>query len=121
MLDLDGKNGGMVKGIAFVTLLASIAYCLTLLPILNDLHISPLLVGLILGIVAANTIGNRLPVAWRTGILFSTKNILRIAIVFYGFRITFQDIASVGLYGIAISVMVVTMTFIMGYLIGTRL
>jgi uncharacterized integral membrane protein (TIGR00698 family) len=121
MLDLNKKNGGMAKGILFVTLLSLVAICLTELPFLKDLQVSPLLIGLVLGIFVANTIRNQIPAAWKPGILYSMKNLLRIAIVFYGFRITFQDIASVGLDGMAISIMVVTLTFVFGYQIGTRL
>jgi uncharacterized membrane protein YadS len=110
MLDLNKKNGGMAKGILFVTLLALVAICLTELPFLKDLQVSPLLIGLVPGIFVANTIRNQIPAAWKPGILYSTKNLLRIAIIFNGFLITFQDIASVGLDGMAISIMVVTLT-----------
>ena len=45
---------------------------------------------------------------------------LIIAIVFYGFRITFQQIADVGLAGLIISTVMVASTFIIGTIIGTK-
>ena len=40
---------------------------------------------------------------WKEGIVFSAKKILRFAIIFYGFNLTFQLIASVGLAGLSVS------------------
>jgi len=78
-------------------------------------------VGIIIGTFYANTLRNHLPNAWVAGIVFSTKNILRFAIILYGFRITFQNILQVGLPGIIASNAIVTFTFIIGYFVGTKI
>ncbi|KIM06538.1 MAG: hypothetical protein KU28_08060 [Sulfurovum sp. PC08-66] len=50
-----------------------------------------------MGIFYANTLHNHIPNQWQGEIAFSAKKILRFAIVFYGFRITFQEIINVGI------------------------
>ena len=40
------------------------------------------------------------PHEWTHGIQFIAKRILRLAIIFYGFRLTFQQVAAVGLDGL---------------------
>lgn len=46
------------------------------------------------------------------GILFSSKQLLRLGIILYGFRLTFQNIVDVGLSAILIDATVVTVTII---------
>ncbi len=121
MKAIAAQHAGTAKGVLFVALFSALATILASIPALEALHISPLLVGLVLGIAFANTLRGHVPDSWMPGLIFSTKRILRAAIVFYGFRITFQDIASVGVHGILISVFMVGSTFILGYIVGTRL
>ena len=52
--------------------------------------------------------------------LFSSKTLLRLAIVLYGFRLTFQDLLMVGLDGFAISTFMLATTFIGGAWIGIK-
>lgn len=60
-------------------------------------QVSPLVIGIVMGIFYANTLHNHIPNEWQGEIAFSAKKILRFAIVFYGFRITFQEIINVGI------------------------
>lgn len=110
-----------LNGLLFVGLFATAATSISQITILKNLGISPLIVGIVLGIIYANTLRNHLPKEWLPGILFSTKTILRTAIVFYGFRVTFQNIAHVGISGIFTSALIVISTFFIGYFIGTKL
>jgi len=109
------------SGILFVALFATSASYISEFPIFKNLGISPLIIGIVLGIIYANTLRNHLPKEWVPGIIFSTKTLLRTAIVFYGFRLTFQNIAAVGLAGITASALVVALTFIIGYFFGTKI
>lgn len=110
-----------VFGISLVALIAILAVYVAKIPAVQNLAISPLVVGIMLGIVFANTIRNKIPSTWLPGILFSAKTLLRIAIVFYGFRITFQQIASVGLEGLSLSVIMLSSTMIIGIIVGVKL
>ncbi|WP_163328533.1 YeiH family protein [Desulfurobacterium thermolithotrophum] len=110
-----------LNGILFVALFAIAATYISQCPFFSHLGISPLIIGIVLGMFYANTLRNKLPEAWTPGIIFSTKTLLRAAIVFYGFRITFQSIAAVGVPGIVASVSIVFSTFFIGYLLGTKI
>jgi len=105
----------------FVALFATSATFISQFSFFQEFGISPLIIGIVLGIAYANTLRNHLPKEWSTGIVFSTKTVLRTAIVFYGFRITFQNIADVGIAGIFASATVVVLTFIIGYFVGTKI
>ncbi len=110
-----------VKGVLLVGLFSIIAVKLSTIKILADLRISPLVVGIILGIIFANTLRPKLSNSFDKGIIFSAKKILRFAIVFYGFRITFQEILEVGLEGLLISILMVSTTFLIGVFLGTKI
>jgi len=120
MFQKENRNNTF-SGILFVALFSMSATYLADFALLKHLGISPLIVGIVLGMIYANTLRNRLPKEWVPGILFSTKTILRTGIVFYGFRITFQNIEAVGTAGIFTSVVIVASTFIIGYLVGTKI
>jgi len=116
----QANRAGTLSGIFFVAIFAAAAtYIATLTPI-KALGLSPLVIGIVMGIFYANTLHNQTPEAWQGGITFSGKKILRFAIVFYGFRITFQQIAEVGMDGFLVSLIMLTTTLILGSWIGTK-
>lgn len=115
------KRGGTINGIIFVAIFAAAATMVAGLPFISKLGISPLVVGIVIGIFYANTLHNKFPAAWETGIVFSGKKILRFAIVFYGFRITFQEIMEVGIEGFMVSLIMLGSTFILGTWLGQKL
>ena len=115
------NRSNTLSGILFVALFAMSATYLGDFAIFKHLAISPLIIGIVLGIVYANTLRNKLPQEWVPGIMFSTKTLLRAGIILYGFRLTFQSIEAVGIAGIFTSVTVVTLTFIIGYIVGTKI
>ncbi|CAA6815921.1 MAG: Putative membrane protein YeiH [uncultured Sulfurovum sp.] len=114
------KRNGTFMGIAFVAIISITASLLSETSTLKNLGISPLVVGIVIGIIFANTLHHKMPSSWETGITFSAKKILRFAIVFYGFRITFQQIAEVGLEGFLVSLIMLASTFILGTWLGTK-
>ncbi len=115
------KRKGTLTGILFVAIVAASATYIANLAPIKSLGISPLVVGIVIGIFYANTMHNHFPSSWESGIVFSGKKILRFAIVFYGFRITFQQIADVGLEGFLVSLIMLSTTFILGTWIGVKL
>ena len=113
-------NRGFFAGLAFVALAAALAVYAAGLPFFQNLHIHALLIGMALGLALANTLGMRLPQSWRGGFDFSARRILRLAIILYGFRLTFQDIAAVGPGGALIAALMVGLTFLVGYVAGVK-
>ncbi len=114
------NRANTLSGILFVALFAMAATYLAGFKFFKELGISPLIIGIVIGMFYANTLRNRLPAEWVPGIIFSTKTLLRAAIVFYGFRLTFQNIAEVGLAGIMVSTIMVASTFVLGYYVGVK-
>ena len=116
----NGYHLQLMNGVLFVILFASAAYQLSPWHYISLLGISPLIVGIVLGMIYGNTLRLHLPVYWLPGILFSSKVLLRVAIVLYGFRLTFQDLLLVGFNGLAISSIMLTSTFIGGTWLGIK-
>lgn len=111
---------GTISGIIFVAIFAAAATVIAQVSFIKSLGISPLVIGIVLGIFYANTLHNHIPAEWGTGITFSAKKILRFAIVFYGFRITFQEIMNVGLSGFTVSLIMLSSTFLLGTYLGIK-
>ncbi len=112
---------GTISGIIFVALVAASATYIAGLGPIKALGISPLVVGIVIGIFYANTLHNHFPSSWESGIVFSGKKILRFAIVFYGFRITFQQIMDVGVEGFMVSLIMLASTFLLGTWLGHKI
>lgn len=109
-----------LNGLFFVILFAVTAKYLASFSLVRELGISPLIIGILIGIVYGNTLRTGMPARWVPGILFSTKTLLRLGIVLYGFRITIQDIVAVGPTGLAVSITMVATTFILGSYVGVK-
>jgi len=114
------KRNGTLSGILFVAIFASAATFIAGFGPIKALGLSPLVIGIVMGIFYANTLHNKMPSQWQTGITFSAKKILRFAIVLYGFRITFQQIAEVGMDGFLVSLVMLTSTLILGSWLGVK-
>ena len=114
------KRKGTLSGIVFVAIFATSATYISSLPFIEALGLSPLVIGIVIGIFYANTLHNKTPEEWQGGITFSAKKILRFAIVLYGFRITFQEILAVGMDGFLVSLIMLTTTLIFGAWVGHK-
>lgn len=115
------KRKGTMSGILFVAIFAAAATFVAELEHVKALGLSPLVIGIVIGIFYANTLHNQTPAEWQSGITFSGKKILRFAIVLYGFRITFQQIAEVGMDGFLVSLIMLSSTLILGSWLGTKI
>ncbi len=111
---------GLISGVLLTIFISILAFFISFLPIIKSINLSPLVIGIVVGIVLANSFGHKLPSHFEDGITFSAKKILRFAIVFYGFRITFSQIAEVGLEGFLVSLIMVVSTFIIGSFFGMK-
>ncbi|WP_039783628.1 YeiH family protein [Herbaspirillum huttiense] len=82
---------------------------------------SALTVAIVLGILIGNTVYPRLGAYCGEGVRFSKQTLLRAGIILYGFRLTFQDIAHVGVAGVVIDAAMLLSTFGLAWLVGTKL
>ena len=116
-----GYKKEFIYGIVFSALFALIATLLAKVEIIHKLGFSPLVIGIVLGMTYANLAHHKAPKILQGGITFSAKKILRFAIVLYGFRLTFQDVAEVGLEGFLVSLIMLSSTFLIGTFAGIKL
>lgn len=118
---ISEKRGNTLHGILLIALFSCSAFYLAEIPFVERLSFSPLIVGIILGMLYANSLRNRLPETWVPGIKFCTKQLLRTGIVLYGFRLTFQSVAAIGLPAIAVDTLIVAGTILLGIVAGRLL
>lgn len=108
----------MLHGVLLITLFSCAAFYIGDMAFVKSLSFSPMIVGIILGMLYANSLRNNLPETWVPGIQFCSKRILRIGIILYGFRLTFQNVVEVGIPAICIDAIIVAVTICGGVMIG---
>ena len=115
---------GRVPGLALAALIAAAAIALGDIGWLQANGISALTLAIVLGMVVGNTVYPRIVGASRGGVLhgvvYSRQTLLRLGIILYGLRLTFQDIGNVGIAGVAIDAVVLSSTFGLAWWLGTR-
>ncbi len=109
-----------LPGLAWTGAIAFVAVRLSRFDWLQSKGISALTLAIVLGMVAGNTVYPRISASAGPGVAVSKGNLLRLGIVLYGLRLTFQDIGNVGWTGVAIDVAVIASTFGLACLLGTR-
>lgn len=112
------NRSNTLHGILLIALFSFSAFYIAEIPFVKSLSFSPLIVGIILGMLYANSLRNRLPETWVPGIKFCTKQILRAGIVLYGFRLTLTQVAEVGLSAIVVDAIIVAGTIFLGVWFG---
>lgn len=115
------KRSHVLHGVLLIALFSFSAFYIAEFQFVKDLSFSPLIVGILLGMLYANSLRNHLPETWVPGILFCTKQVLRAGIVLYGFRLTFQSVVAIGLPAILIDVIIVAATIGIGMWVGRLL
>jgi len=83
--------------------------------------VSALTLAIVLGTIVGNTFHAHIAAASAAGVAISKQQLLRLGIILYGLRLTFQDIGHVGMAGVVIDLSMVCSTFGLAWLIGTRL
>lgn len=109
-----------LPGIGLVALLALLALEIGRVPWLQANGISALTLAIAFGMLVGNTLYPRLALAAASGVAFSKQTLLRAGIILYGLRLTFQDIAGVGIAGVIIDALVLSSTFALAWWAGTR-
>ncbi len=120
-MGLSEQRSSMLHGVLLITLFACAAFYIGEMNWVKMLSLSPMVVGIVLGMLYANSLRNNLPETWVPGIKFCSKRILRTGIILYGFKLTFQDVAQVGLSAIVLDAIIVCGTIGIGVLVGRLL
>ncbi|AJC90176.1 YeiH family protein [Campylobacter subantarcticus] len=102
--------------------LAFCSYAISELSFFKNLGISALIIAVCLGALIGNLAHQNANLLKKSGVIqIATKEILRLGIILYGFRITFYDLEIVGINGILLAFLVVFSTFFIGLFLGKSL
>ena len=82
--------------------------------------LSSLTLAILLGMVLGNTLYPNFSEQLDAGVNFAKSQILRLAIIFYGFKLTLTQVASVGMPAVMVDALVLTSTFLLTYWLGTK-
>lgn len=115
------NRADVLHGILLIVLFSFSAFYIAEFELVKKLSFSPLIVGIVLGMLYANSLRNKLPSTWVPGIKFCSKEILRAGVVLYGFKLTFQQVAAIGLPAIVADLVVVVGTLLLGIAVGKLL
>lgn len=110
----------MFVGIIFIFFISIVSIFFAGFPFIVSLHLSPLIIGIILGIVYSNIRHGREIFNINDGIAFSSKRLLKLGVILYGFRLNFNDISHVGLEGVIFALFIVCFIIFIGLFIGKK-
>lgn len=120
-MKLSEQRSSMLHGVMLIALFACAAFYIGGMDWVKALSLSPMVVGIILGMLYANSLRNNLPDTWVPGIKFCSKRVLRTGIILYGFKLTFQDVMAVGISAIVMDAIIVCGTIGIGVIVGRLL
>lgn len=115
------KQSSWWLGIATAGAIAMVSLAMAQLNWAQHWGLSALTLSILFGIVIGNTLFPHVASRVAMGVDFSKSTLLRLGIILYGFRITFQQIAEVGWQGVLIDALVLSLTFLLAVQLGTRL
>lgn len=108
------------NGVLFVALLTMAVVQLAELPFIRSVGISPLVIGIVCGMIYGNFLKGTMPIGWGVGVHFTARKLLRIAVALYGLNISLQQIIEVGLPGVVVAIGVAVSVLALGTWLGTR-
>jgi uncharacterized integral membrane protein (TIGR00698 family) len=117
---LQGKLR-LLPGLALSAALAAVAIWLGTSGWLQAHGMSALTVAIVLGIVLGNTLYPLVAARSGAGVGFSKQTLLRAGVILYGLRLTLHDIGQVGFSGVLIDALLLSSTFGLALVLGTRL
>ncbi|HDY3604098.1 YeiH family protein [Klebsiella michiganensis] len=107
-------------GLALTALLTGAALWAGSYPAIAGAGFSALTLAILFGMVIGNTV---YPKIWQPcdgGVIFAKQHLLRLGIILYGFRLTFAQIADVGVGGIVIDALTLSSTFFIACFLGQK-
>ena len=111
----------LFPGLLLTAALAAAANWLAQQPLIAGLGLGSLTLAIMLGIVVGNSVCSPLSSHCDSGVALAKQKLLRLGIILFGFRITLQQIADVGVSGILIDALTLSSTFFITCLLGIRL
>lgn len=107
-------------GLILSLLVAGIALWAGNNPAISAAGFSALTLAILLGMVLGNTLYPRIDEQCNGGVIFAKQHLLRLGIILYGFRLTFSQIAEVGVSGLVIDALTLISTFALACFVGKK-
>lgn len=114
------SGGHLVPGLALSAAVAGVALWSGTVPAVAGAGFSALSLAILIGMVLGNTLYPQIGRPCESGIVFAKQHLLRLGIILYGFRLTFSQIADVGVSGIVIDLLTLSSTFLLACLLGQK-
>ncbi|WP_347289973.1 YeiH family protein [Kluyvera georgiana] len=109
-----------IPGLALSAVITGAAVWIGNIPAVAGVGMSALTLAILFGMVIGNTIYPKLWQSCDGGVLFAKQHLLRLGIILYGFRLTFAQIADVGVSGIVIDALTLCSTFMIACWLGQK-
>lgn len=107
-------------GLILSLLVAGVALWAGNNPTISAAGFSALTLAILLGMMLGNTLYPRIDEHCNSGVIFAKQHLLRLGIILYGFRLTFAQIAEVGVSGLIIDALTLISTFALACFIGKK-
>ncbi|MFZ6747344.1 YeiH family protein [Undibacterium sp. Ren11W] len=111
----------ILPGLLLSAALGLLSIALGQISYLQQHGLSALTIAILIGSLLGNTLFSQMTQNYGAGVNFSRQKLLRLAIVLYGLRLTFQDVAQVGIAGVLIDFLILSSTFALALLLGLKL
>lgn len=108
-----------LPGLLFTGFIAVLSLLIQRIDVVRNMHFSSLIIAILLGMLIKNL--GMVPVVLETGIQFSMKKLLRIAIILLGFQLSLTEIGQIGGRGFLLVTVVTAATLLFTVWLGGKL
>lgn len=108
-------------GLALAGVIAAAGFWLAGLERIQALGFSALTMAIIIGMLLGNTVFPAIATRVATGVDFSKTRLLRAGIILFGFRITLQEAAGIGVAGIVLDAVIILCVYALAMFVGQRI
>ncbi len=115
-----GFARNLVPGLLLCGAIAWVSSELAARPWFRDHGLSALTIAIVIGMLIGNTVYGWVQAPAAAGVGLSKQKLLRLGIILYGLRLTFQDIGGLGMSGLLIDAIVLASTFVLAQWLGQR-
>lgn len=109
-----------LAGLVLCAIVAGGAFLASRHALLIRLGVGPLSLAIIFGAVLGNAVPPFLRSFFTSGVALAQTRALRLGIVLYGFNLSVQQIVEVGPLALTTDLLMICMTLVLGWIIGTR-
>ncbi|SQI39123.1 Uncharacterised protein [Leminorella richardii] len=110
----------LLPGLLLTGSITALSMYAAALPSFSKLGLSALTLAIVSGMVLGNVVYPSISTPCNAGVQLAKQKLLRLGIILYGFRLTFQQIIDVGASGIIIDALTLSSTFFLALWLGGK-